>query len=179
MTGITRGREAAVLWLHDWQTVSWQATSRVGTCGRGKTPTLFDACAAELDVPVARRHDAPMRAALFLPAVHPGIGVHEAATGASLARGAPMFVARSDDSATHPVATHPVATHPVATHPVRWRSASRCADSLCLEVSVLPGGDVALRNSLTPDLVPTVVTPREWRVFVEAVKAGEFDDLIA
>jgi hypothetical protein len=51
----------------------------------------------------------------------------------------------------------------------------RCSGGDCVEIASLPGGQVALRSSLTPDASPCVVTREEWCAFVEAVKAGDFD----
>ena len=56
-----------------------------------------------------------------------------------------------------------------------WRKARICAANECVEVACSETG-VRLRNSASPRSVVTA-TSAEWRAFVHAVKAGEFDDL--
>lgn len=51
----------------------------------------------------------------------------------------------------------------------------RCSNGDCVEIASLPGEKVAMRSSLIPNAPVCVVTREEWRSFVEAVKAGEFD----
>jgi Domain of unknown function (DUF397) len=55
-----------------------------------------------------------------------------------------------------------------------WRRASICAGGECVEVAAA-NGRVQIRNSTDPSVAVTVF-PADWRVFIEAVKAGEFDD---
>lgn len=61
-----------------------------------------------------------------------------------------------------------------------WRKSSFSGDrgeddaSGCIEVALLPGGGVALRDSKDRSLAPHVYTAREWDVFVAGVHAGEF-----
>jgi hypothetical protein len=56
-----------------------------------------------------------------------------------------------------------------------WRKARTCATNECVEVACSETG-VRLRNSASPHGEVTA-TSAEWRAFVHAVKAGEFDDL--
>lgn len=58
---------------------------------------------------------------------------------------------------------------------MEWTRSSTCkADSpMCVEVKSVPGG-VMVRNSTQPSR-HMGFTSDEWRVFVEGVKAGDFD----
>jgi hypothetical protein len=58
-----------------------------------------------------------------------------------------------------------------------WRKSRLCATSECLEVARSETG-VRLRNSACP-LSEVTATSAEWRAFLLAVKAGEFDDMAA
>jgi len=60
---------------------------------------------------------------------------------------------------------------------VQWFSPSRCSADRpqCVEVSYLPGGSVAVRDSKRPDLIEHVFSADEWDAFVEDVKSGTFD----
>jgi hypothetical protein len=46
----------------------------------------------------------------------------------------------------------------------------------CVETQVLAGGDVAVRDSKHPELGAYVFPRDGWLDFVDAVKAGHFDD---
>ncbi|MFD8532575.1 DUF397 domain-containing protein [Streptosporangium canum] len=48
----------------------------------------------------------------------------------------------------------------------------------CVELAVLPGGGVAIRNSRDPEGPALIYTRRELDAFVRGVKGGDFDDLI-
>lgn len=61
----------------------------------------------------------------------------------------------------------------------QWRRAGGCVGGDCVEVASLPDGGVALRNSHDPDGVSLRYTPAEWAAFLDGVKGGEFDDLLA
>lgn len=55
-----------------------------------------------------------------------------------------------------------------------WRKASASGSNGCVEVKVVPGVAVFMRNSR--DLEGSVLkfTPAEWDAFVNGVQAGEF-----
>jgi hypothetical protein len=52
---------------------------------------------------------------------------------------------------------------------------SRHSGANCVEVALLPGGEVGVRNSRDPDGVRHVFTAEEWAAFVLGVEGGEFD----
>ncbi|GAY11577.1 putative regulator [Pseudonocardia sp. N23] len=61
---------------------------------------------------------------------------------------------------------------------VTWRKATASNPSGdCVEVAVLPDGDVAVRNSRAPHGPALVYTRAEIAAFVAGVRGGEFDDL--
>ena len=45
----------------------------------------------------------------------------------------------------------------------------------CVEVALMPSGEIRVRDSKDKGGPVLGYTDREWRVFVSAVKAGEFD----
>ncbi|PZG43082.1 DUF397 domain-containing protein [Spongiactinospora gelatinilytica] len=57
-----------------------------------------------------------------------------------------------------------------------WRRSSRSGDSggNCVEVASNTNGLVAVRDSKAPAEAVLFFPPREWRVFLGRVKAGEF-----
>ena len=55
-----------------------------------------------------------------------------------------------------------------------WQRSSRCVSAGCLEARRV-GDLVHLRNSRHPDHARVLCDLDEWRAFVAAVKAGEFD----
>jgi hypothetical protein len=62
-----------------------------------------------------------------------------------------------------------------------WRKSSHaCGDGNCVEIAWRQGGEgvnILVRDSKFPDQEPLVFTPGEWAVFLERVKAGDFDAL--
>ncbi|GAA4931806.1 DUF397 domain-containing protein [Actinomycetospora succinea] len=52
---------------------------------------------------------------------------------------------------------------------------SFCAGGACVEVGLLPAGQVAVRDAKDHSGAPHVFTPHEWDAFIAGVKAGEFD----
>jgi hypothetical protein len=61
---------------------------------------------------------------------------------------------------------------------VRWRKSTASNPSgNCVELAELPGGDIAVRNSRSPDGPVLVCTRAEIGAFLAGVQAGEFDDL--
>lgn len=59
----------------------------------------------------------------------------------------------------------------------RWRKSS-CSgngeDGSCVEVALLPGGAVAVRDTKDRSLAPHLHSAPAWAAFVAAVRAGEF-----
>lgn len=49
----------------------------------------------------------------------------------------------------------------------------------CVEVAVLPGGAVAVRNSRESDGPALIYTPAEITAFIRGVKDGQFDHLLS
>ncbi|GAA2959825.1 MULTISPECIES: DUF397 domain-containing protein [Streptomycetaceae] len=48
----------------------------------------------------------------------------------------------------------------------------------CVEMALLPGGDVAVRNSRHPDGPALVYTEGEVRAFLAGVRDGDFDGMV-
>ncbi|USQ84797.1 DUF397 domain-containing protein [Streptomyces phaeoluteigriseus] len=68
---------------------------------------------------------------------------------------------------------------PASTLGARWiKSSHSNAEGNCVEVAVLDGGGVALRNSRDPEGPALVYTPAEVAAFVAGAKGGEFDHLL-
>ncbi|ONI90545.1 DUF397 domain-containing protein [Saccharothrix sp. ALI-22-I] len=62
---------------------------------------------------------------------------------------------------------------------VTWRkSAHSDAIGNCVELAVLGGGDIAMRNSRFPGGPALVYTRAEIAAFVAGARDGEFDDLL-
>ena len=67
------------------------------------------------------------------------------------------------------------ASIPVITH---WRISSFSGNNgTCVEVTALPDGHIAVRNSNQPDGEVILFTRAEMDAWIKGVKAGEFDDL--
>ncbi|MFG2432947.1 DUF397 domain-containing protein [Streptomyces sp. NPDC048590] len=61
---------------------------------------------------------------------------------------------------------------------VEWRKSHHSNPSgNCVEMGVLPGGDVAVRNSRFPEGPALVYTREEVRAFLAGVRDGEFDSM--
>ncbi|MEU4739361.1 DUF397 domain-containing protein [Actinosynnema sp. NPDC023658] len=62
---------------------------------------------------------------------------------------------------------------------VTWTKSSY-SDAIgnCVELAVLDGGDVAMRNSRFPQGPALVYTRAEIAAFVAGARSGEFDDLV-
>ena len=56
-----------------------------------------------------------------------------------------------------------------------WRKASRCQSGECVEVLQVDEA-VLLRESAHPDAILRVAAA-SWRIFTDAIRAGEFDQL--
>jgi capsid protein len=62
---------------------------------------------------------------------------------------------------------------------VRWQK-SRYSNSQgsCVEMGLLPGGDIAVRNSRDPDGPALIYTQAEIQALLHGAKDGDFDDLL-
>ncbi|WP_424640585.1 DUF397 domain-containing protein [Embleya sp. AB8] len=58
------------------------------------------------------------------------------------------------------------------------KSAASSATGQCVELGVIAGGGIAVRNSRDPQGPALVYTTAEIAMFVAGAKAGEFDRLI-
>jgi hypothetical protein len=68
--------------------------------------------------------------------------------------------------------------NPVPRSDAGWiKSSLSYANSNCVEVAVLPGGEIGVRDSKHPGAAVLRFTPDEWRAFLGGVQAGEFDQL--
>jgi hypothetical protein len=64
-------------------------------------------------------------------------------------------------------------------HGVTWRKSDHSNPSgSCVEVGVLPGGAVAVRNSRYSGGPVLVYTRAEIVAFIRGIKDGQFDDLV-
>lgn len=55
------------------------------------------------------------------------------------------------------------------------KSSLSCANGKCVEVTILPDGQIGIRDSNDPGGPILRFTPGEWRAFVGAAQDGEFD----
>jgi hypothetical protein len=67
--------------------------------------------------------------------------------------------------------THSTANAAASTA-TAFRKSSLCSDGSCVEVSM--GNDILVRNSTAPQTA-IAFSKEEWRVFVAAIRLGEFD----
>ncbi|MEV4083922.1 DUF397 domain-containing protein [Nonomuraea fuscirosea] len=54
-----------------------------------------------------------------------------------------------------------------------WRRSSYCESGSCVEVTVINGGRIAVRNSTKPTDAPLVVDNAVWNAFLTVVKSGQ------
>jgi hypothetical protein len=60
----------------------------------------------------------------------------------------------------------------------QWRKSSfSSSGNTCVEVAQLPDGSTLVRNSNNPTAGTLRFTPAEMAAWIEAIKAGEYDDL--
>ena len=63
---------------------------------------------------------------------------------------------------------------------VRWlKSQASNPNGECVELAVLPGGEIAVRNSRFPAGPALVYTQAEIVAFLAGAKSGEFDQVVA
>lgn len=63
---------------------------------------------------------------------------------------------------------------------LQWRKATASTDhGECLEIAVTPSDEVAVRNSKDPNGKVLVFTRKVFAVWLQGVKRGEFDYLVA
>ena len=61
----------------------------------------------------------------------------------------------------------------------RWRKSSISnSQGACVELASLSGGELAVRNSRFPEGPALIYTRAEVGALIEAIKLGEFDDLL-
>ena len=59
-----------------------------------------------------------------------------------------------------------------------WRKATRSGAGGCVIVAPYEGG-VAVSDSKSPDSAVLLYTPTEWDAFLDGIKKGEFDHVVA
>ena len=57
----------------------------------------------------------------------------------------------------------------------RWIRSRYCSTDGCVEVTHLPGGVVAIRDSKDVTKAPHVFDQQEWQAFIAGVRSGDFD----
>jgi hypothetical protein len=59
-----------------------------------------------------------------------------------------------------------------------WKSGRSSAQGNCIETAMLPGHEVAIRNSRYPQGPALIFNQAEVSAFLQGVKDGDFDDLL-
>ena len=73
----------------------------------------------------------------------------------------------------------PAAARSARLHQVRWQKSHYSnSQGSCVEMALLPGGDIAVRNSRDPDGPTLIYTQAEIRALLQGVKDGDFDNLL-
>ncbi len=57
--------------------------------------------------------------------------------------------------------------------PIAWRRSSSCESGVCIEIASLDRA-IAIRDSVSPEGPVLTCAPRQWEIFVAAVKDGAF-----
>lgn len=73
----------------------------------------------------------------------------------------------------------PAAMSSAQLRQVRWQK-SRYSNSQgsCVEMALLPGGDIAVRNSRDPNGQALIYTQAEIHALLQGAKNGDFDNLL-
>ncbi|MEO3784946.1 DUF397 domain-containing protein [Actinocorallia sp. B10E7] len=66
-----------------------------------------------------------------------------------------------------------------AAEPLWFKSRRSNPSGNCVELSALPSGEIAMRNSRHPDGPVLIYTRAEIEAFLGGAKDGEFDHLVA
>ena len=75
---------------------------------------------------------------------------------------------------THQIRPGPAGPDPLAD--AAWRKATASdANSGCVEIAVLAGGNVGVRDSKDPGKISLTFTAHEWAAFLDGARSGEFD----
>jgi Domain of unknown function (DUF397) len=62
---------------------------------------------------------------------------------------------------------------------VRWQKSHYSnSQGSCVEMALLPGGDIAVRNSRDPNGPTLIYTQAEIQALLQGAKAGDFDNLL-
>jgi Domain of unknown function (DUF397) len=56
-----------------------------------------------------------------------------------------------------------------------WIVSSACMSGQCVQVGLLPNGDVVLGDTKNPNRLPHRFTAAEWDAFLAGARAGSFD----
>lgn len=65
----------------------------------------------------------------------------------------------------------------MTSHILCWKKSTYSTEANCVEMAILPSGDIGVRNSNHPAQGMTTFTRGEIRAFLQGAKAGEFDDM--
>jgi hypothetical protein len=71
----------------------------------------------------------------------------------------------------------PISSSPSSAAIGKWRKASYCNNGECVEVALLAGGRVGLRDSKDPGGGALVLSREQAAALLDGIKAGELDHL--